>query len=73
MLRIKAVYMDYQERAMGTKGCPLFSWVLESDKKNVTQKAYYLVIKEGGQEIYNSGWVETAQSAHIKPDRKSVV
>lgn len=68
MLRIKAVYMDYQERAMGTKGCPLFSWVLESDKKNVTQKAYYLVIKEGSQEIYNSGWVETAQSAHIKPD-----
>lgn len=70
MLKVKEIRMDYLKEPVGTAGCPSFSWVLESDRKNVMQGMYQLKIKEAvsGKEVFDSGLVESPQSAHIKPD-----
>lgn len=68
MLRIKEIYMDSLKEPVGTAGCPYFSWILESDRKNVMQKSYRLEISEAlsGRKIYESGWIESSQSAYVK-------
>lgn len=70
MLRVKEIYMDGLKKPVGTDGCPHFSWIMESDRKNVMQKAYRLQIAEAlsQTEIYDSGWSECHESAHVKAE-----
>ncbi len=70
MLRVKEIYMDGLKSPMGTSGCPRFSWITESDRKNVMQKAYRLQIVEAlsQAEVYDSGWVESDESVHVEAD-----
>lgn len=63
--------MEYLENPVGLSGMPWFGWVLDSDGKNVVQTAYQLQIS--GEErfespLYDSGWVESAESVHVEAD-----
>lgn len=69
MLQVAKVRMDYLEHPVGLDRLPVFGWVLESDRKNVVQKSYQLQIAEDVQFekiIYDSGFVESEESAHVK-------
>ena len=44
MLRVVKIRMEYLEHPVGLGELPWFGWVLESDRKNVVQKAYQLQI-----------------------------
>lgn len=68
MLRVKEIRIDGLKQATGTAGCPHISWILESDRRNVVQKAYRLEVAEAvsGKCCYDSGWVESAESAYIR-------
>ncbi len=47
-----------------------FSWVMNDEKPNELQTAYRLTVTENGktEALYDSGWVESAQSAGVRPD-----
>lgn len=69
MLRAVKIRMEYLEHPVGLGGLPWFGWVLESDRKNVVQKAYRLQIAEDSQFerlIYDSGVVESRESVHVE-------
>lgn len=71
MFRIEKIRIDYLQNPQGVSGRPQFLWVMESDKKCVKQTAYRLQIgKEGdfSEPVYDSGKVETEQSAQISPE-----
>lgn len=68
MLAIKKIYMDYETAPVGVSHMPQFAWELVSDKKNVKQKSYELQIAKDAaftDLIYNSGKVESEESAHV--------
>lgn len=63
--------MEYLENPVGLSGMPWFGWVIESDGKNVVQKAYQLQIASDadfGKMVYDSGWVESAESVHAEAE-----
>lgn len=69
MLRVTKIRMEYLEHPVGVGGLPWFSWVLESNRKNVLQKAYQLQIAKEPQFeqlIYDSGFVESSESVHVE-------
>ena len=60
--------MDYLEEPVGTETMPQLDWVMESDEKNVTQKAYRVQIAADaafGQLLYDSQKTESRESAHV--------
>ena len=68
MLKVVKIRMEYLEHPVGLDRMPRFGWVLESDRKNVVQKAYRLQIAEDPQFeslVYDSGTVESGESAHV--------
>ncbi len=69
MLKITRVTMNYLENPVGVVDIPQFGWVLESDRKQVLQRAYQLQISEDKSFagcVYDSGITESGESAHIK-------
>ncbi len=44
---------------------PRFSWLLQSDKRNVTQTAYELRVSDGTKTVWNTGKVNSDQSVHV--------
>lgn len=71
MLRVKRILIDYLKAPVGVTEVPQFSWELESSERNVTQQSYRLQIsrdKAFSELIYDSGKVETRQSAQIRPE-----
>lgn len=69
MLRVVKIRMEYLEHPVGLGELPWFGWVLESDRKNVVQKAYQLQIAVDPQFediLYDSGIVESGESAHVE-------
>ena len=44
---------------------PRFSWVIQSDKRNVVQTAYEIRVLSGKQIVWNSGKVTSDQSVHV--------
>ncbi len=69
MLRVIKIRMEYLEHPVGLGGLPWFGWVLDSDRKNVVQKAYQLQIAREPQfenMIYDSGFVESSESVHVE-------
>lgn len=47
---------------------PRFTWVVSSDKRNLVQIAYQIIVNKGESEVWNSGKVNTDQSVFIKYD-----
>ena len=73
MLAIKKLQMDYLERPLGVEAMPQFGWVLESDHRNVRQTAYRLEIardEDFADLIFDSGRVESDESAHVSADAR---
>lgn len=44
---------------------PVFSWILASDKAGTVQRAYRIVVHAGGQNVWDSGKVETDRSVGV--------
>ena len=68
MLKIKEIKVNYEKNPIGLWGKPQFSWIMESDKRNVAQTAYHLQIAEQddfSNLVFDSGRVESAESAHV--------
>lgn len=72
MLRVNEIYMDGMKHPLGVAKCPYFSWIMESDRQNVMQKAYRLRITEALSrlEVYDSGWVESRESVYVEAEAK---
>lgn len=68
MLRIAHLKMEYENELVGVERLPWFGWIIESDRKNVIQDSFLLEIaadSEFTNNIYESGWVESQESAHV--------
>lgn len=68
MLKVKEIYIDYLKNPIGIDKSPQFSWVIESDKRNVVQKGYQVQLSENedfNSICFDSGKVEGENSAHI--------
>lgn len=71
MLEIRRIHINYMDNPVGIWGIPQFGWEIISDRKNVFQKMYRLQIAETADfevSVYDSGLVESQDSAHIIPD-----
>lgn len=71
MLEITEILLNYMSEEIPVTAGFTVGWVMRSDKTNVMQKKYHLIISE--QEnltspIYDSGLVYSEDSAHIKPE-----
>ena len=76
MLKIERVTVNYLINPEGITGSPQFGWVIGSDRSNVSQKAYRLQIAEDSvfdKLVFDSGILESDQSAHIIPDALALV
>ena len=68
MLRIKEVKINYESNPVGLWGNPQFGWVMESDQRNVVQRAYQLQIAKDDEfleVVSDSGKVECSRSAQV--------
>ena len=71
MLAVKRLKINHEKDPLGIPGKPEFSWELESDRRNVMQKAYRLQIAvdpEFADVRYDSGMAEDGDSAHVCPE-----
>lgn len=71
MLKIEKITMDHQDNPIGTGGMPQFGWILQSDRRNVVQKAYQLQLAADARFLnlfHDTGWVESSCSAHVRID-----
>lgn len=68
MLKIAEIGVDYLNNPLGITSLPQFSWIIESDEKNIVQKSYRIQVslKENFSCIsFDSGEVEDSDSAQI--------
>ena len=68
MLKIGRMHLDYQTNPVGLDHVPQFGWELESDRRNVVQKAFRLQAAQEPQfetVCFDSGRVESEESAHV--------
>ena len=68
MLKAAGIRMEYEKSPVGLAELPWFGWTLESDRKNVKQERFWLQLALDGdfaELVYDSGWVESAKSAHV--------
>jgi len=71
MLKVNEVKINYLKEPMGITDSPQFSWILDSDKKNVVQRAYRLQIstmQSFDALVYDSQKVDNEESAHVFAD-----
>lgn len=70
MLYIRDLRTEYLENPVGIDAeHPRFSWILESDRKNVRQESYHLEVAEDlefQEIIWDSGEVKSEQSIQVK-------
>ncbi|MCD8154429.1 MAG: glycoside hydrolase family 78 protein [Clostridiales bacterium] len=69
MLKITRILMDYEAGQVGITHVPQFGWILESDKRNVTQEAWRLEISLDADfkaPLYDSGRVEGDDSSRVQ-------
>ncbi len=69
MIRIKSLQLDYHKELIGITTLPQFSWIIESDEKNIVQKTYRLQFSaehDFMNIIYDTGEVESDESAHVR-------
>ena len=68
MLKITSVTTDFMIDPAGITAPPQIGWVLASDRENTFQSSYRLLLSVGGDTVYDSGTVQSAESAHIVPE-----
>jgi alpha-L-rhamnosidase len=71
MTRIQELRLNYQKNMMAVTDMPQFSWIIASDADNVVQQSYQLQLaadEDFTAIVYDSGVVETDQSAHVQPE-----
>lgn len=45
---------------------PAFSWIIDSDQRNVSQAAYEVAVYEGGKKVWGSGKVASSESINVQ-------
>ena len=70
MIKIKSIQVNYQNEPLGIVGPIQVNWKIESDKKAVIQKAYHLIVRKDDDIVFDSGKVQSEESAHIPVDIK---
>lgn len=71
MLKVSEITVQYLKHPAGLEGRPWFGWKMESDRRNVVQKAYRLEIgadEAFEQVLWQSGWVESRESVHVEAE-----
>lgn len=69
MLTIRELLVDHQTApAALAVPRPALNWKLQSDRTNVYQEAYRLVLREGGETVWDSGRVKSAESVAVRYD-----
>ncbi len=65
-MELKRLRTLHMENPMGIDVNPYFSWMLESKRQNVIQKAYRLYVKDlQGDFVWDSGWIESDENTFI--------
>lgn len=62
---IRDFLIEYREQPLGIDEKPRFSWKLESNRKDVVQKGYQILVSGNGKLVWDSGIVESEQSVLI--------
>ena len=68
MIAVEKILLNHERTLQGVEEMPGLGWVLKSDGRNVRQKAYRWQLAEDKRFaalLYDSGWVESDESAHI--------
>ena len=71
MLQVKNIKVNYENNPIGITENPQFSWILESDNRNVRQSSYQLQIsfEEAFKEpLFDSGKTDSEKSAQVRAD-----
>ena len=55
----------HMKNAFGIDQMPYFSWKLQSERKNVRQEAYEIVVASGNNVVWNSGKIHSQTTAYI--------
>ena len=67
MLKLYDLTIEYKHEPLGLDEVqPRFGWKLDSDRQNTLQTAYRLQLSCGGESVWDSGRVESAQSILIE-------
>lgn len=69
MINVTSIHIDFMDRPIGIVDYPQLGWIIESDQKNIIQKAFQIHIStdEFFHDVsYDSSWVYSDQSAHIR-------
>ena len=73
MFKITKVTCDYRGYGEFIENkCPAFSWVMESDEKNIIQSAYRITVKSGSKLVWDSGKQLSSQSIHVPYSGRAV-
>lgn len=71
-VKIAVLKCTYKENPFGINENPVFSWILESKKRNQSQSAYQIIVSEKeanlkreGTELWNSGKILSGQSIGV--------
>lgn len=65
MIRLSDLTIQYSACPAGITEPIELCWVMESDERNVKQESYQIQIWNGEILVYDSGCVESSQSAHV--------
>lgn len=65
MIKLSHLTINRLPAPVGVTGPIELGWVIESERRNVRQESYRIQILKGDAPLYDSGIVESAQSAHI--------
>ncbi|MBQ9949866.1 MAG: family 78 glycoside hydrolase catalytic domain [Clostridia bacterium] len=67
MLRITSLKCDYRSDGLYIETSkPSFSWILESDGENITQKSYRIAVRNADKVIWDSGILQSDKSIHVQ-------
>ena len=74
MFKITKVTCDYRGYGEFIENkCPAFSWVMESDEKNIIQSTYRITVKSGSKLVWDSGKQMSSQSIHVPYSGKELL
>ena len=54
-----------QRHPLGIDENPYFSWIIESNEKNVRQKSWHIIVYDTDKIIWDSGVIESEESAFV--------
>lgn len=65
MIKLYDLKTLHQSNPLGIDEIPYFSWKIESDRKNVLQKSYRIVVKDENSTVWDSGIVESDKQSFV--------